>query len=259
MGRGVIAELEKRPEEFKIVFKVDDRYREKNLVNGEFQHLEQTLSANINPTLVLDFGVPQNVFERAKFYRSNEIPAIMQCIFGPEKCGFIKNMRGITGKARTPLILVPDFSVIKTLIIKNLRAMVGSLDCDVSRICIDVLYNTERYFNQNQWIYWAYAINRELGEYTEVYRLQGNTLTCGFVQYGFMRISPLDKNEERINVQVFSGEKEVIFSCDLQRNLLSSRISGVMKVLQWYCDLEKKGNLPDTSDNVFLDTLSELV
>ena len=113
LGKGVIAELEKHPSEFKIVFRVDDRYPDKNLVSGEFQHLEQMLSFNISSSLVLDFGAPEGIFERAKFYRTYEMPAIMQCVFGAEKSAILENIRGLSSNHHSPLILVPDFSIIK--------------------------------------------------------------------------------------------------------------------------------------------------
>ncbi len=258
LGKGVIAKLEAEPSEFKVVFKVDDRYPQMNLVKGEFQHLEQILSCGINPTLVLDFGVPEKVFERAKFYRSCGIPAIMQTVFGEEKCQILGNVRGLTESDYPPLVLVPDFSVIKVLMVNNLKSLVQCLSCDVSRIHIDVLYNTERYNNQNQWLYWAYVINEKLGEHTTLFRQDGCTLTCGFVQYGFMRIRPMDKNEESINVQIFSAERETPFRSELRYNLLSSRITGVMKVLDWYRHRDEKSSLQNIN-NVFVDTLALLI
>lgn len=257
LGKGVIAELEKHPSEFKVIFKVDDRYPEKNLLAGEFQSLEQVLSVNITPTFVLDFGIPEKVFERAKFYRTYEMPAIMQCVFGAEKCGILENIRGLSTNNHSPLIMVPDFSVIKTLMMKNLRAIAKCIAGDVDCIRIDVLYNTERYSNQNQWIYWAQTINHELGEHTGTYRMNGNTLTSGYVQYGFMRIGPLEKNEESITSRVLSLKNEIVFGCEMRYNLLDSRIKGVMKVLDWYCP--QKAPLINAANNLYIDKLSDLI
>ena len=119
LGKGVIAELEKHPEEFKIVFKIDDRYPDNNLISGEFLHLEQVLSFGIVPSLVLDFGAPEGIFDRAKFYRTYEIPAIMQCVFGAQKSAILEDIRGLSNNIHSPLVLVPDFSIIKTLMMNK--------------------------------------------------------------------------------------------------------------------------------------------
>ena len=87
--------------------------------------------------------------------------------------------------------------------------------------------------------------------------MNGNTLTSGFVQYGFMRISPLGKNEESINTHVMSRNKEVVFGCEMRYNLLDSRIKGVMKVLDWYC--AQNTPLHNAANNLYVDKLSELI
>ncbi len=256
LGQGVIAKLNEHPSEFKIVFKVDDRYPKNNLLSGEFRNLEQVLTHNINPTVVLDFGIAGTVFERAKFYRDYAMPAIMQCAFGNEKSDILRNTSTIAGNDYAPLILIPDFSIIKVLIMKNLKGLLNCFASDVQRIRIDILYNTERYNNQNQWLYWANVINEVLGKPTNYYREQGNTLDCGLVQYGFMRINSLDKNEESINLQIFNSQKDTIFRYEMQYNLLSSRINGAMKVLDWY--LYQDHHKPRLN-NLFSDMLTELV
>ncbi len=259
MGQGVIAVLKNQPEQFKVVFKVDDRYTTQNLVKGEFQNLEQVLSHGINPSLVLDFGVPEKIFERAKFYRDYEIPAIMQTIFGDERCHILANSRGLSQNVHTPLILVPEFSVIKVSMVNNLKVIAEYLANDVKNIHIDVLYNTERYNNFNQWLYWAYQLNEVLGEYTKTYRQDGCTLTCGFVHYGFMKITSMNKNEENIHIQITTEEREIPFRCEMRYDLLDSRIKGAIKVLNWYIDNCKAKTLCGINANIYKDILAALV
>lgn len=259
LGQGVISCLEKYPAEYKIVFKVDDRYPAKNLIKGEFQNLEQVLSHGINPSLVLDFGIADKMFERAKFYRDYEMPAIMQTIFGDERCHVLENSRGLSRNVSAPLILIPEFSVIKVSMVNHLKVLAEYLSHDVKRIHIDVLYNTERYNNFNQWLYWAFALNEVLGEHTEKYRQDGCTLTCGYIHYGFMKIASMEKNEENIHVQIMTEENDLPFRCEMRYNLLKSRIEGVMKALRWYVDNCRENILACAKNNVFRDTLSTLV
>ncbi len=259
LGQGVISILEKYPSEYKIVFKVDDRYPRKDLIKGEFQNLEQVLSHGINPSLVLDFGVSDKMFERAKFYRDYEMPAIMQAIFGDERCHVLENSRGLSQNSSTPLILIPEFSVIKVSMVNNLKVLSEYLAHDVKRIHIDVLYNTERYVNFNQWLYWAYQLNELLGEHTKVYRQDGCTLTCGYVHYGFMKITSMEKNEENIHVQVITDDNDVPFRCEARYNLLRSRVDGVMKTLRWYLNHCKGKTLVGAENNLLKDTLSTLI
>lgn len=257
LGQGVIAMLQKHYPDCKIVFRVDDRYPKPDLLAGEFQSLEQVLSHGITPTLVLDFGLTEGSFERAKFYRTYGIPAVMQIIFGSQKLWELENIRGLSEDVHSSLVLVPDFSVIKSLIMKALKTQLEYLASDVDRVRIDVLYNTVRYNNYNQWIYWAQKLNAALGKTGEYYRMDGHMLNCGIVQNGLMNITSMDKNEENINVQILSKDGDHLFNMELRYNLLSSRIKGVSLVLDWY--FSKQINCLTIPNQVFIDVLPDLI
>jgi hypothetical protein len=259
LGQGVTTMLQERYPGCKIVFKVDDRYPKINLLAGEFQTLEQVISRGITPTLVLDFGLTEGSFERAKFYRAYGIPAIMQGIFGPEKMLVIKNARGLSENVYPPLVLIPDFSVTKLQVMKALKSQAEYFANEIKSIKIDVLYNTQRYNNFNQWIYWAQQINSALGKDTAMYRLEGHALNCGYVHYMMMHIISMDKNDESITVQIMGEKDSPLFSMEMRHNLLASRISGVATVLNWYFTKHGKTEGSRISNQVFVDVLSKLI
>lgn len=259
LGQGVATMLQERYPDCKVVFRVDDRYPKLDLLAGEFQTLEQVISRGITPTLLLDFGLTEGSFERAKFYRAYGIPAIMQGIFGPEKLSVVANTRRLSENIYPPLVLIPDFSVTKLQVMKALKSQAEYFAHEVKSIKMDVLYNTQRYNNFNQWIYWAQQINSVLGEDTELYRLEGHALNCGYVHYMLMHIISMDKNDESITMQIIGEENSQLFNMEMRHNLLASRINGVATVLNWYFAQHGKIEGSYATNQVFVDVLSKLV
>lgn len=232
LGQKVAEMLQTEPSKYKVIFAVDKQYAYPDLVQAQFQNLDQVLSRNLTPTLVLDFGPTEDAIERAKFYRQYGMPAVMQTVFDPNKRHMLRNIG--SSSMQTPLVLIPDFSVVKTNLVENIKAQVRHFSCDVNRIYVNVLHNTEDGFIRGEWLYWASVINELLGEYTEKYSQKGNALTLGFVRISSAQTNLRDEHSEEIAVKLDLAEDKGTAEWKWKGNLLDSRVEGVKRILHWY-------------------------
>ena len=232
LGQQVAAFLQAEPSQYKIVFAVDEQYGYPDLVQAQFQNIDQVLARNLNPTLVLDFGPYAGAYERAKLYRKNAIPAVMQAAFSELNYYALRNI-GASG-VRSPLILVPDFSVVKVDLIENLKAQVKNFGCDVNQIVFEVFNNDEDEAAKFAWLHWAKEINMLLGEFTDKYRQHKEYLTLGYVRLQRTRISSFNPQTEHVSVSLSLTAGKGAMNWSWHGNLLSSRVEGVRRVLKWY-------------------------
>lgn len=257
LGQKVIAELQTKTDEYRIVFTVDPGYECVDVAKAQFQRLEQVLTHNLNPTLVLDFGDYQQAFERAKFYRQNGFPAIMQAVMGKKNEEMLECLYRSTNLMPSPLVIVPDFSVVKTQLLQSLKAQVALLRCNVNRIYVGLLHNADEEQNMAFWLSWAQSVNEILGEYTEKYCVKGNTMTLGFVRVTSKKVADQDANAENMGLSVLLADNSFL-KWEWSGNLLESRVAGVMKVLDWYFK-NIRHNVDLASGELVIDILSELI
>lgn len=257
LGKGVAAALQAKPNDYKIIFRVDAGYARADVAKAEFQNLEQVLTHNLTPTLVLDFGDLQQMFERAKFYRQNGFPAIMQGPLSRKEEEMLCCISRSVYQMPTPLVIVPDFSVTKTLMLENLKAQVKSLQCKVNRIYVGLLHNVDEVHNRAFWLLWAQSVNEILGEYTDKYCLKGHSVTLGFVRVSSKRVAEQDEQVEKMQLSIVLSDNNIL-KWECSGNLLESRVDGVMRTLSWYAK-HIKNDVNLAFGDVLSDVLSKLV
>lgn len=257
LGKSVAAALQAKPNDYKIIFTVDAGYERADVAKAEFQNLEQVLTRNLTPTLLLDFGDSQQMFERAKFYRQNGFPAIMQGPLSRKDEEMLHSLSRSVKLMPTPLVIVPDFSVIKTLMLKNLKAQVKASQCKVNRIYVGLMHNVDEAQNSAFWLLWAQSVNEMLGEYTDKYCQKGCSVTLGFVRVTSKRVAEQEEQVEEMQLSIILSDNSTI-KWEWNGNLLESRVDGVMRTLSWYAK-HIKNDVSLASGDVLSDVLSKLV
>ena len=257
LGKGVTAALQAKSCDYKIIFMVDAGYERADVIKSEFQNLEQVLTHNLTPSLVLDFGDSQQMYERAKFYRQNGFPDIMQGPLSRKDEEMLYSISRGSHQMPTPLVIVPDFSVTKVLMLKNLKEQVKLLQCKVNRIYVGLQHNVDEAQNTAFWLLWAQSVNEMLGEYTDKYCQKGHSVTMGFVRVVSKRVAEQDEQFEEMHLSIILSDDSTL-KWEWNGNLLESRVDGVMRTLAWYVK-RIKHDVNLASGDVLSDVLSKLL
>lgn len=229
--------------------------------NEHVQNLENVLCNNAqNTDIVLDFADYKSTLQRVKLYRRYGVPAIVQ---GTLSEGEIEALSQLgeddcsEGK-QAPIMLEPDFSVVKTQMIKNLICQVHHLLCDVQRIYVNVWHHSDIESVRLPWLHWAKMINEVLGEYTDVPTSDGEQFTLGFVRVINHYGEQWGQDEEIIDIELFLDEGKGNLRWNMSCPLLDTRVDGVMQLLEWYVS-EREISQDLVMGEILADALSTLI
>ncbi|MBQ9271793.1 MAG: hypothetical protein IJ218_05985 [Alphaproteobacteria bacterium] len=264
LGRKMLDVLRSYPSYYEVVWTVDAHYSCDDEKNSEFKILENVFASKMSASLVLDFGDDASLFERAKLYRRNNLPAIIQGVLSDEQItvlqGFCKETSIIP--RYEALILEPDFSIIKTQMMKNLLCQAHHCVGDVEWIKINIFHHSDRKCLQKSWLYWAKLINKILGVQADNPILKEtkfrSTLSLGVVQIDMRYKFGIDLQEESIRIDMFLNDKKGSLSWQLSTSLLQSRIDGITLLMDWY-ESEHNNNQNLVFGNVLVDVLPTLI
>ena len=226
--------------DYDVIWTVDSHYECDNPKQSEFKIVENVLASGLSASLMLDFGPYDSLFERAKLYRRNGIPAIIQGVLPNEQIEALKGIKEETslGPKDTPLLFEPEFSPIKTQMLKNLICQTHHCSCDISRIYITTEYHADKQYLQSSWLYWANLINNALGEYTNRPTMKEtkfrSIFTLGFVRVCLFYKFALKQSQENIRIDMLLSDGKGMLSWSINASLLDSRADGVMQLIDWY-------------------------
>ena len=246
--------------DFDVIWTVDLHYECDNLQQSEFKIVENVLASGLSASLVLDFGSYDCLFERAKLYRRNGIPAIIQGVLPNEQIEILKGIGEETslGPKYASLLFEPEFSPVKTQILKNLICQVHHCACDVSRIYITTEHHANKQYLKSSWLYWANLINNVLGEYTDRPIIRETKLrsvfTLGFVRVCLSYKFALKQSRENIRIDMLLSGGKGMMSWNINASLLDSRADGVLQLLDWYASKREI-----SQDLVFGDILVDVL
>ena len=244
-GQKMIEALQLYPQDYKVIWTVDENYAADNRQMSQFKDLENVLILGLQPSLVLDFGSYKTTYERAKIYRRYAVPAIMQGVLSAEELSFLSNcgQANKNGEHYAPLVVEPDFSIVKIQMVKDLLCQVQHLTCKVQRIYVRVKHNAHTEDICKMWLYWATMINAVLGEYTELPTAHASGFTLGFVRVSEQYKPEMEPNDEHLSIKLLLDKPNESLEWNLACSLTDTRVEGALLLLEWY--KSERENLQD--------------
>ena len=239
---------------YKVIWTVDDGYKCDNKQTSQFRNVEDVLLYGLEPTLILDFGASEGLLRRAMTYRKYNIPAIMQGVISSDDIDFLNNFYKdeYSGK-RAPLIIEPEFSTVKTHLVKNLLSQASYFLLDIKGIEITIRHHSEVVDITQPWYYWMKMIDDVLKDEVSQPAPEHVPVTLNDI---FEEDMPQDEEtlDIKLNLTDGNGALEWKLACPL----LDSRIDGVFLMLEWYL-VERDNTFDLMVGNITFDILPMLI
>lgn len=259
VAQKVISLLEDDSSPYGILFVADGNFAETDVQAAQFKSVQEASAHNLTPDLVLDFGSTEDAFERAKYYRAAGIPAIMQGVLFKNELEKLHNLyRKIDkGNRCAPLVIMPDYAVVKMQLMNNLKAQISNFSCDVHRIYVQISHNTDKLTIRRQWLWWTKQLNCLLDDYSEYFQENNSDTIEQFLQ-GHVRVTShktptLDTNEEMLRVVLALSDNKGLLKWESYCSLLESRVEGALTALDWFFDSQNNSQELLLGDVVIAD------
>lgn len=254
LGKRVVEEFQDLTPDYKVIWTVDDGYKCDNKQTSQFRNVEDVLLYGLEPTIILDFGASDGLLRRAMTYRKYNIPAIMQGVPSSDDIDFLNNFYKdeYSGK-RAPLIIEPEFSTVKTHLVKNLLSQASYFLMDIKGIEINIRHHSEVVDITQPWYYWMNMLDEILKDEvpSSEYKRIPVKLNDVFEEF-------LEPDEETLDIKLNLGDDGGALEWKLTCPLLDSRVDGVFLMLEWY--LVERDNAFDLMvGNITFDILPMLI
>ena len=253
LGKNVAEELKSLMPDYKVIWTVDEGYKCDNKQKSQFRDLETVLLYGLNPSLVLDFGSSKDVLKRAMVYRKYNLPAIIQGVLSADDIEFLNNYYkdDYIGK-RAPLMVEPEFSTVKTHLVKNLLSQANYFLKNIQSIEINIRHHAEIVDVTLPWYYWMRMLDNVLKE--EMQMVSAHVP----VKLNDIFEEDIAQDEEVLDIKLTLPDGGGALEWKLSCPLLDSRTEGVFLMMEWYM-IERENTFDLMLGNVTFDIMPMLI